>query len=197
MNIIERGVYTLYDLGVAHIILPFFFVFVVCFAILQKINFLAKDPKDKKIAKKPNLIISVVIAFSVIVYHVMNTGGPYDIVPVINAGLPSIAVLLVAGLALLLIVGLVVGKRINIQQQGSVYLFALALLTVVYIYIDVTGQMPTTLTQLLNNPMLIGTVVTLVVFFVVISFVTSDPKKPKKTWKDVNKKIEEYIYDKK
>ena len=88
--------------GLADVILPFILIFTLIFAILQKSKILGEDKKNF------NVVVSLVVALSVVIPHVLDTYPPgYDVVELINSILPQISLVAIAFLTVLLLAGLV------------------------------------------------------------------------------------------
>jgi len=106
--------------GLMDVLLPFLLIFTVVFAILQKTNILGRGRKNY------NVIISLVVALSVVVPHVLgNYPSGFDVVEIINMVLPQISLIIVAILSLLLILGLFGGANISMAVVFIAFLFIL------------------------------------------------------------------------
>lgn len=172
------------DWGLFDVILPFILVFTIVYAVLQKTKILGEKSKNF------NVVISLVMGLSVVVPHVLyGTGGtdPYlsngfiDIVKVINNALPNVSVVLVAILMVLLIFG-VWGSKVKLGSNslsGIIALFAFA--SVIYIFGSAAGwwHLPNWL-WVLNDPDTQALVITVLVFAIIIWFITKEEDKDKK-----------------
>ncbi len=86
--------------GIYDVILPFLLIFVITYAIFDRINIFSIENK------KFNLIISLVISLVTVIAHVTNaTPRGYDAVEVINTVVPSIILVVVISIALLILIG--------------------------------------------------------------------------------------------
>jgi hypothetical protein len=85
--------------GVMDFLLPFLLVFTIVFAVMQKTKILGEK-------KNFNVIIALAIALMFVVPHVIGTYPlGYDPVQVMNESLPSIALVVVASIMLLILMG--------------------------------------------------------------------------------------------
>ncbi|MFW5746069.1 MAG: hypothetical protein ACOCWQ_00785 [Nanoarchaeota archaeon] len=166
-NVFGNGVRMLQEWGVMDILLPFFLVFAIVFAVLQKAK-----PLGKK-SKKFNVIIALIMGMAVIFPHVLNPGGRYDVVPIINRALPHVSIVLIAIVMMMLILGLL-GSRVNIGGKSlSGWVMVIALVIIVYIFGSAAGWF-WRLPYWLDNPQTIAVVITILVFAIVISYITQD-----------------------
>jgi len=141
----RQAIIDLKEVGLLDIILPFFLIFTVIYAILQRSNILGA-PEE---ARKFNVIVAMVIGFLVIVPHVLygdpygqsstlsiSVGGRYlpDVVNIINNAVPSISVWIIAILMLLILLGMF-GQNIELWQRPlSTWIFIAAAIIVFYVF---------------------------------------------------------------
>ena len=148
------------SLGVTDILLPFILIFTIVFATLQKTKILGDGKKQF------NVIVSLVMAMSVVVPHVVGRYPfNFDPVDVINQSLPQVSIIVVAILMLLLIVGVFgVNVRIAGTSMGG-WVVILAFIAVGAIFGSAVGwfQLPYWLNTL-NNPELKALVVMILEF---------------------------------
>ncbi len=168
----ENFIYTLDAIGVTDILLPFILIFTIVFATLQKTKILGDGRKNF------NVIIALVMGFSVVVPHVTGTYPfNFDPVEVINASLPQVSILVVAILMLLLIVG-VFGVNIEIAgtSLGGMVAFA-SIIAVAGIFGGSLGwfQWPGWL-RFLDDPQLKALVVMILIFGIIIYFITKEDR---------------------
>jgi MFS family permease len=128
--------------GIVDIFLPFMLIFVIVFAVLQKTKILGTD-EDKK---KFNVILALIMALSVVIPHALGRYSPKsDPVLLINNILPNIALVMLAVIAFLLIVG-VFGREFNPTNggiAGIITIFAvLAVLVTFGVAAGWFGQLP-------------------------------------------------------
>ncbi len=175
---------TLTRWGVFDVILPFILVFTIVYAILKKTRILGNQ------ARNFNVVISLVMGAAVIVPHVLygdrsGAMSPYlangfpDVVNIINRALPSVSVVLVAIIMLLLILG-VWGHRITLANSSLSGLIALlSFLAVIWIFGAAAEwwYLPGWWwTQALLDPDTQALVVTILIFAIVIWFITKEEK---------------------
>ena len=170
-------IYRMESIGLYDAILPFFLIFVIVFAVLQKSKILHGKDEDKK-GKSYDVVIALIISALVVVPHVLGLyPANADVVVIMNTALPNIALILVALLALFLIVGLFGGSAAWIGKlTGWVALASFIL--VVYIFGRAANwfqQVPDWLWWL-DNPDTQALIVVIAVFALVIYFITKEPK---------------------
>lgn len=111
--------------GVMDFLLPFILVFTVIFAVMQKTKILG----DKK---NFNVVIALVLALAFVVPHVIGYYPlGYDPVAVMNESIPSIALVAVASVMLLILMG-VFGT--DFSKSAAPLIAILAIVFVVYIF---------------------------------------------------------------
>ena len=166
---------TLQRWGFMDFILPFVLIFTIVFAILQKVKIFGDKPETRKF----NVVVALVMGLAVVVPHSLGMYPPNrDIVNIINQSLPNVSVVLVAILMGLLIIGLL-GKRVELGGGSlSGWIAILAFVVVVWIFGSAANwwQMPAVL-WFLADPDLQSLVIVILVFSILIWFVTHEPKK--------------------
>ncbi len=182
MATFQDVIFMLQDVGVADVLLPFLLIFTVVFAILQKTKILGK--KDE--AKKFNVIIALVMGMGVIFPHVLGYYPPTsDPVTIINTSLPSVAVIAIAIIMVMLLLGTfgyefgVSGNSIN----GGIMLFCFG--AVAYIFgtnagFWGNGQYPRFL-WFLADPNTQSLLVVILVFGIIVWLITREDKKDDKS----------------
>ncbi|MGM5481035.1 MAG: hypothetical protein ACQESE_01350 [Nanobdellota archaeon] len=169
-------IHSLQQWGVIDVILPFILIFTIVFAVLEKIQLLSKDEGQNR---KYSTIIAIVMAFAVVVPHV--TGGYYygfDAVEVINQALPQVGLLLVAIVMMLLTIGLWIGKTPSGAKGAGVWFTMISAGIVIAIFVASIGwwRAPYWLMRLLNSD-IIALVIAILVFGLVIKWISSPEKK--------------------
>ncbi len=92
--------------GFTDALLPFLFVFVIIFAILQKLPLFGGDNK-----KKFNAVIAFTVGMFVVVPHIMGQYPPgWDVVEIMKVFLPGVSGVLIAFLMMLILIGLFGGS---------------------------------------------------------------------------------------
>ena len=128
------------------------------------------------------MIIALVSGASVIFPHVLNPNSQFDVVPTINNALPLVGMILVAILAVMLLIG-IFSKKLDLSKSPIGGLFVIiAIVAVVYIFLAASGAIsaPHYFGRWLQNSALVNTVIALLVFMIVIGFITGDDKKKDK-----------------
>jgi len=161
--------------GVTDVLLPFILVFTVVYATLQKTKILGDGRKQF------NVIIALVMGLGVVIPHVVGRYPfNFDPVDVINTALPQVSIIIVAILMLLLIIG-VFGSDIDFAGTSlSGWIVVLAFIAVVAIFGSAVGwfSMPLWLI-FLQDPELQALIVMILVFGIIIWFITKEDKKDK------------------
>ena len=161
--------------GLTDVLLPFLLIFTIIFAVLQKSKILGKDKKQF------NVIIALVIALSVVIPHVTGSyPADFDVVEIINLLLPQIALIGVILIMVLILLGIFAPASATwIAVAGAIIVFFLFLGTTNYLYglewlSDFFGED------------VISLAVMILVFGIIIWFVTSEPSKGEKAGKGVS-----------
>jgi len=134
----------LVDWGFVDAFLPFLLLFVLLFGILQKIAIFGKtEGTEKKPDRRINGVLSFIIAAMVVVPHIIGAYPPgSDPVDIINQFLPSTAVILLAILCVILLLGLA-GGEIPSLLLWVIALVALGFLIVMMLMAMLPGFLPT------------------------------------------------------
>jgi len=166
-------VQTLESYGVLDVLIPFLLIFTIVFAVLQRTHILGKASETKRY----NVIISLVMAFGVVIPHVI---GAYpagsDIVVIINTALPNVSLVIVAAIMVLLMIG-VFGGELAGPATGGIAL--VSFLIVAYIFAVAAGwfqNVPSWLKWAVN-PDTQALLVILIVFGLIVWFITKDEEK--------------------
>ncbi|MBU1198201.1 MAG: hypothetical protein KJ685_00010 [Nanoarchaeota archaeon] len=159
--------------GVTDVLLPFVLVFTIVFATLQKTKILGDGKKQY------NVIVSLVMALAVVIPHVVGRYPfNFDPVEIINRALPQVSIIVVAIVMLLLIIG-VFGNEIDVAGTPlATWVIVFAVVAVVAIFGSAIGwyTMPQWLI-FLQNPELQALIVMILVFGIIIAFITKEDKK--------------------
>ncbi len=199
--IVADWIVWLQSIGLGDVIIPFFLVFAIAFAVLTRSKILG----EPRVAKKFNAIISLALGFAVVVPHILwgnpNPANPYlatgmvDIVKLINNSLPQVAVVIVGIMMLLLMIG-AFGVRWKVGESGVGPIVVIASIAIV-VYIFGTnagwfnhGRFPPLL-YWLSNPQTAMLLVTLLVFGVIMWLITRDdePKPNQKSFMENMKEM--------
>ncbi len=185
MAYLQNAVQGLKDYGVIDILLPFMLIFTIVFAVLQKSKIFGEK------GKKFNVIIALVIGLAVVVPHVTGDYSKmgFDVVDTINNALPGVSLVLVILISAFLLVGLWGGTP-TWSGKATGWVALVFLLVVGYIFLRAggwAGNLPTWL-QWLDDPTTQAVVVIIIVFLVIIGYITGEDK----TESTVGKGFEEF-----
>ena len=149
-----RDIFYLWEsLGLSDVILPFLLIFSVVFAVLEKAKILGDN-------KRVHTIIALVVGLTTVIPH--STGfypANMDIVDIINTALPQIAVVIIALLMVMILVGM-------FAPGGTLWFVALiAILAIGYIFARAANWIPSyELLYWLDNPELQALVIIILAF---------------------------------
>lgn len=173
----ENAIIWLEQIGVADVIVPFFLVFAIVFAVMQKTKMLG-DPKEKK---NLNVVVSVLLALSVIIPHVTGRyPSQYDVVDIMNRALPQVSLLIVAVIMVLLLIGLFGGEANWVTGPFAGFIALLAFILVVYIF-GAAANFWTYVGWLdwLKDPDTQALIIVLLVFGLITYFIVREPSESK------------------
>jgi len=163
-------------LGISDVLLPFFLIFTIVFAILQRSGILGDKTKPE--TRTFNVVLSTIMGLVVVIPHLL---GKYpagaDVVEIINRSLPNVAVVIVALIMVLLIVGVFGGSPTWVSTAGGFVAIA-AFLIVGYIFASAAGWLPPTI-DLMLSPDTQALLLVVGVFALIIWFITRNPEAPK------------------
>src|SRR3989344_880168 len=156
--------------GVMDIILPFLLVFTIIFAVFERVKLFGTDKKNV------NVGLALIIAILTIVPSMTGVYSyQYDPVRIINTLVPSAAVLGVVIILVLFLIGMF-GKDF-IGGGPPTWLVAIIFLILFYIFgITVNWWQPPSRASSFLGGDLLTLVVVILVFGLIIAFITSDPK---------------------
>lgn len=169
----EYAIYTLEDMGIVDVILPFIIIFTVVFAALQKSKILGKE------SKKYNVVIALALAFGVVIPHVTGmypAGG--DIVEIMNSFLPQVSLVALAFVMVMMILGIIGG---DVDFAGTSLGGIMVIVSVVVVAVILAGSagwfqtIPYWLDWLFV-PETRDIIVILLVFGIIIGFITKEDK---------------------
>ncbi len=176
-------VYWLDFWGVRDIILPFVLIFTIFFAVLQRIHLFGQADK------KYNVALSLAIALLVVIPHATGMYPVHaDVVNIINDAIPEVALLVIVVVLLLMMLGLGLGKSYGVAVTGWIALLAAAVLLMIF----VNAITPLPLLSYID-PSIQALIVILLIFGLIIWFVTREPSESKKSF--FRKLMEEIPYE--
>jgi len=160
--------------GLTDVLLPFLLIFTIMFAMLQKTKVLGDGKKNYNIA------VALVFALLVVIPHVTHSyPAGTDIVLMLNSALPSVSVVVVAIVMLLILIGIFGGEA---QWKGPVagWVAIICFAIILIIFGTAAGWWLdwSWFTNLFGQDT-IALIVILLVFGIVIAFITTDDKKDK------------------
>jgi hypothetical protein len=178
--------------GLSDVLLPFILIFAVVFAILGTINIFGKGSKNI------NIIVALCMGLLVVVPHVTGTyPAGADVVEIMNNSIPNVSAVIIAIVMMMILIG-VFGVRFNLAEKklGGVVAI-LALLIVLFIFGSSAGWFqygwPNWL-SFLNDSDTLMIIVVLLVFGLIVAFITSEEKEPDKKF-NLGKAMKEWIGD--
>ncbi|MFH1510328.1 MAG: hypothetical protein ABIF10_01450 [Candidatus Woesearchaeota archaeon] len=161
--------------GLSDVLLPFLLVFTIIFAILQKTNVLGKEKRNW------NTIVAMVIALLFVVPHIMGTyPGNSDPVEIVNKALPNVSIVIIAIVMFLILIGLMGG---DVSWPGGSRISGIvaiaALIFIIAIFGHASGWWITWPRWLwwLEDSQTQALVIVILVFGIIIWFITKDEKK--------------------
>src|SRR3989344_8493242 len=166
---LQRVVDILGSYEITEVVLPFLLIFTILFAILQQVKIFGDGKKNLNSGLA--LIISLI---AVIPHYTGRYPSNYDPVTIINALIPSAAVLAIAIILLLILMG-IWGMEIN---KGAPAIAIVAIVGVLAYVFGVTVGWWGVPTFAINwwDDDLVVLVVVILVFGIIISLITADEK---------------------
>ena len=156
------------------VVLVFLLIFVIIYAILQKTKILGEGKKNL------NIVVAMVVGLLVVIPHVTGRFPPNaDPVLIIQDALPSISIVLVAIIFLLILIGVFGQEKVflGMSMPGWIAFFSFAVIVIVFGGAAGwwSGYFGQTLEQFVGAES-IAVVIMLLVFGIIIAWVTSDSK---------------------
>ena len=178
--------------GLTDVIIPFLLIFTILYAMLLKAGIFGGT--DEGLKKKFNVVIALSITLLSVVPHVTGMYKWYDIVEIINATFPQIALLITSIVMVLILLG-VTGKWKNTHNSQFVALItivAVAIVGIIFARAIWPGTMPFWL-GFLDDPNLQAAILTILAFGLIVGYVTGTPTPAtgggKKGWE----KLQEFL----
>lgn len=176
--------------GLTDALLPFLLIFTLIFAILQKVKIFGKEKEKKGI----NVVVALIIGLLVVIPHVTNDyPAGKDVVEIMNSAIPNVSLVVVAILMVLILLG-VFGSEVDIAGSSlSGWIALAAFLAVSFIFGRSAGWFTSFPSWLgwLDDPETQALVVVLLVFGILIWFVTKEPNEKKAD--NAKDKVGDYI----
>ena len=161
---------TLENLGIMDVILPFILVFTLVFATLQKTKILGEK-------KNFNVIIALAMGLAVVIPHATNSYPQgADVVDIINASLPQVALVMIVMLAMMILIGL---WGVSPAWKGPVTGFIMLAAFGIVIWIFAGAANFINVPEFLNDPELQAVIIILAIFGLIIKVITGSDEKTK------------------
>lgn len=168
----QRAIYYLEMWGLTDVILPFMLIFAIVFATLAKAKVFGSE------SRKFNLVVGLAISLLVVIPHVTNRYPPgKDVVTIINTAIPQVSAVAVAIIMFLVLIGIFGAETSWWGGLVSGVVVIGALVSVVYIFGNAIGWF-NIMPSWLSDPSTQALVVIVLVFGLIVWFVTAEPGKP-------------------
>ena len=161
-------------------LLVFLLIFAVIFAILEKTKLMGESKKNI------NILLAFVISLLAVIPHFYGYYSQYgviDIVDVISSALPSVSLVVVAIISMLILIGLFAHDRIYAGLSAPGWIALFSFITIFLIFGSATGkfwpEFNDSMTDLFGQDAL-SVVIMILVFGIVIAFITRDSSKDSK-----------------
>ncbi len=164
------------EMGMLDSLLPFILVFTILFAILQKTKIIGEGKRQF------NTLVALVLSLMVVIPHVTGRYPPgQDVVVIINQALPQVSLVVVAILAALLLIGVFAPGVMFGGTSFGAFLALFVMGIVVFIFGNAAGFWENNVGFLsfLNDPDTQAVVVIVLVFALIIWFITRDSSEVK------------------
>ncbi len=166
------------DLGVLDSLLPFILIFTILFAILQKTKIIGEGRKNF------NVMVALTLSLMVVIPHIIGSypDPQKDPIVIINTAVPNVSIVIVAILMVLLLIG-IFGKNLDIAGTSLAGWVAIgAFLAVALIFASAAGWLGEFgLPAFLEDPDTQALIVMILVFGIIIMFITSERDGPSVT----------------
>lgn len=169
-------------LGLTDLFLPFFLIFAVIFATLQRIKLFGEE-------KKYNVIVALVLSILPVLQHYLRPGSDYDLVKMLNTALPQVSILIIAIILVMLMLGLVGWKK----EKGNLSTVAgiLAVVGLIAVFWNAANPETDFSNLFSGNADLWSLIVIVLVFGIVVAYVTGDSNDQNSGWTKVKKFLED------
>ncbi|MCF7866078.1 hypothetical protein K9L67_00555 [Candidatus Woesearchaeota archaeon] len=184
---------TNYDL-LTDALLPFALIFTIVYSVLQKTKILGTEDDGKTPKKNFNVVLSLIMSMAVVIPHITRAyPNQWDVVTIINNFIPNVALVAVVVIMLLLILGLS-GKPADFTKEGlggGFTLFGIIIIGIIFLAAaDVFNRafFPRWL-YFIYDQNFQALIVTLIVFGLIIGYITKDEKKDKDKGENILKTL--------
>lgn len=163
--------------GVTDVMLPFLLIFVIVFAILQKTKILGEGKKNL------NVVMALIVGLLVVIPHVTGRFPPdADPVVIINEALPQVSIVLVAIIFLLILIGVFGQDVVMLGVTMPGWITFISLIIILWIFGGAAGWWSSGFDDFLERNFgseAVAIVIMLLVFGIIIAWITSEPKEEK------------------
>ncbi len=159
-------------------ILPLLLVFIIVYAILQKTKILGES------MKRLNVGVALIIALLFVIPHITGVyPANFDPVEVLKTAIPQVSVVIVAVIMLLILIGVFGQDKVFLGASlpGIVAIFSIGM--IVIIFGGAAGWWDSSINSWITatfGPNTLSVAVMLLVFALVVGYITSDEKDKKK-----------------
>ena len=173
-------------LGLRDVFLPFFLIFAVIFATLQRIQLFGQE-------KKYNVIVALVLSLLPVLQHKIGPSGGvasnFDLVNILNSVLPQVSILIIAIILVMLMLGLVGWKKDHGNLSTVAGILAIVGLILVFLNAYDSKFSPTKLFN--QNSEIWSLIIIILVFGIVVAYVTGGSDSGDSSWTKVKKFLED------
>lgn len=166
--------------GFITLFVPFILIFSIVYAALLMSNLFGDE---KKINNNIKIVISLSIALIAISNHIINPSSKFDVVNVLLNALPNVALIFVAVVAILMLVGMIGGQKVY-EEYGNYFTIAIIII-VSYLFLLSSGVDVPRLSFMDQGT--ISALLSLLVFFLIIAYVTAKDDGSKKKYPKIIK----------
>jgi len=173
------------DVGFMDVLIPFVIIFTIVYAILQKTMILGKDKKNF------NVVLAASMGLIVVFGHVLSWFPENaDPVNIMNKALPNVSILLVGIVMFLLLIGLLGGRATWMGGSLSGWVAIISIIIILYIFGNAAGWWgggfwPDWL-SFMNDDETIALIIIILVFGIVIWFITKEDRGDKQGFRLFN-----------
>ncbi len=174
---LESFVRTLERWGLTDVMIPFLLIFVIVYAVLQKTKILGEGKKNL------NVVVALILGALVVIPHITGRFPPNaDPVVIMNNALPQLSLVLVAIIALLILIGVFGQDTVLLGLTMPGWILFTSIIIIIIIFGSAAGWWSEGLVRTLEDVFgveAIAIAVMLLIFGIIIAWITSEPKEEK------------------
>ena len=174
----ESFIISLERVGFIDVLLPFLLVFTIIFAILEKTKILWEWQRNM------NMVIAMHLALRGVITHIkVNLPACYYPVQIINAGLPSVSLVIIAIVSLMILVGVFAHDRLLWGMTAPGWIGFVSIVIIAFIFGSAAGWWQVGFLDWLDSIFgsdVIAVIIMILVFGIIIAFVTGGGEAEKK-----------------